>query len=128
MARIGLDTRTGGVALVVGYGVLGVALLWNASDGLATATGSLQGLLFFVVLPLLGLASGVYTYLDWPYRTPTAFVSGSYLAMVGLTLALLVTTDATTTGAGVVIFGLAVLALVASLRSAVAGFVPELTF
>ncbi len=128
MARIGLDTRTGGAALVVGYGVLGVALFWNASDGLATATGSLQGLLFFVVLPLFGLASGVYTYLDWPLRAPTAFVSGSYLAMVGLTLSLLVTTDATTTGAGVVIFGLAVLALVASLRSAVAGFVPELTF
>ncbi|MEF8900309.1 MAG: hypothetical protein V5A25_03670, partial [Halovenus sp.] len=68
------------------------------------------------------------TFLDWPFRTAAAFVSGSYLAMVGLTLALLATTDATTTGAGVAIFGLAVLALVASLRSAVAGFVPELTF
>jgi len=127
MAGIGLDNRTGGVALVVGYGLLGAVLIGNASNGFATATGSFQALLFFVVLPLFGVASGVYTFLDWPFRTPAAFVSGSYLAVVGIALASLGATSATTTGAGLALFGLAVLALVASLRSAVTAFVPEFT-
>jgi hypothetical protein len=125
MTRISLDNRTGGIALVVGYGLLIAVLFRNPTDGIATATGTVQGFLFFAVLPVSGLAGGVYTALDWPFRTTVAFVTGSYLAVVGIGLALLPAEDAiVTTVLGVLLLGLAAFALVATVRSAAASLVP----
>lgn len=125
MATKRVDHRTGGVALVVGYGLLVAVLFRNPADGLATATASVQGALFFVLLPVLGLASGVYTLLDWPLRTLAAFGTGTYLAVVGVGILLLLVGGATVTVLlGFVLFGLAVVALVGTLRSSVAAMFP----
>lgn len=125
MAGLRLDNRTGGSALVAGYLLLLVALFQDPGDGLATATATVQGLLFFVVLPVAGLAGGVYTALDWPFRTTVAFVTGSYLAVVGIGLALLPAQEPiVTTALGALLLGLAVFALVATVRSTAAKLVP----
>lgn len=128
MSTSRLDNRTGGIALAVGYIVLIGVLLWRAADGLSAATGSPGRLLFFVVLPAAGVASGAYVVLEGPLRTAVAFLSGSYLAVVGIAMALLslLSTDPETalTLAGLGLFGLAAFALVATLRSAVEGLFP----
>lgn len=128
MSTSRLDTRAGGIALAVGYVVLIGVLLWRAADGLSAATGSLGRLLFFVVLPAAGVASGAYVVLEWPLGTAVAFLSGSYLAVVGIAMALLslLSTDPETalTLAGLGLFGLAAFSLVATLRSAVEGLFP----
>jgi len=120
-----LDTRTGGIALAVGYALLLGVLFWRAADGLSAATGSPARLVFFLVLPVAGVASGVYVVLAGPLRTTVAFLSGSYLAVVGIAMALvsLLSADpeAALTLAGFGLFGLATVGLVATLRSTVGG-------
>jgi len=120
-----LDNRTGGIALAVGYVVLIGVLFWRAAGGLSAATGSVGRLVFFVLLPVAGVASGVYVAREGPLGTTVAFLSGSYLAVVGLAMALLslLSADpaAALTLAGLGLFGLATVALVATLRSAVEG-------
>jgi len=125
MSASRVDNRTGGVALAVGYVVLLVVLFWRAADGLAAATGSPGRVVFFVVLPVAGVASGAYVVLGWPLRTAVAFLSGSYLAVVGLGLALLSTGTGTALAlAGVGLFGVATFALVATLRSSLEWLLP----
>jgi hypothetical protein len=126
MARPGFDSRTGGVALIVGYAVLLLALFRNPGKGLETATATLQGGVFFVVFPVLGLASGVYLLLGREFRTVIAFCGGSYLGVVGVAMTMLPAANAVlTTVLGLFLMAVAVFALVASLRSSVATLAPE---
>lgn len=121
-----LDHRAGGLALALGYGLLLVALFRDPVAGLATATDSVQGVVFFVVLPVAGLLSGGYVYRYWPYRTVVAFLTGTYLAVAGLALLVLPTATVLTL-LGAVLFGLAVLALAAPLTAAAAALFPDLS-
>jgi hypothetical protein len=126
MTRFRLDNRTGGFSLVVGYCLLIVVLFRNPNDGVAIATETAQGFLFFVVFPVCGIASGVVLLFDWPFRTTAAILASSYLGVVGITLALLPSTNAVVmTALGLLFFGLANLALVAALRSNVETLVPD---
>jgi hypothetical protein len=111
------DHRTGGVALIVGYGLLIGVLFRSPAAGLATATASPQGVVFFLLLPILGLVSGAYVFLDPPFRTTVAFVTGSYLAVSGLGIAFL-PADYTALF-GLVLLGLGTVAVVATLRSSI---------
>jgi hypothetical protein len=84
---------------------------------LAAAT-ALQGILFFVVLPLGGLASGAYAVRRGPFSGVGLFVAGSYLAVLGLTLGFgLVSAPAALSVVGLVLAALAVVAVLASLRA-----------
>jgi MFS family permease len=121
-----LDHRAGGLALLVGYGLLIVALFRDPASGLATAIDSAQGVLFFLVLPLAGLLSGVYVVRKLPYRTAVAFLTGTYLAITGLALVLL-PSALIVTALGSVLFGLGVVALVAPLTAATAALFPQLS-
>jgi len=112
--RGGLDNRTAGSALVLGYGLLVAVLFRDPGSAIGTATATVQGVVFFLVLPGLGVASGLYAYRDSPYRTGAVFVTASYLAMVGLSLALFVVSPLVTV-AGLCLFALAAVSLVASL-------------
>jgi hypothetical protein len=126
MTRFRLDNRTGGLSLVVGYCFLVVLLFRNPSDGVAIATETIQGFLFFILFPVCGIASGVVLLFDWPFRTAVAVLASSYLGVVGIALALLPSTNAgVTTVLGLLFFALANLALVAALRSSVETLVPD---
>ncbi|MEF8782535.1 MAG: hypothetical protein V5A39_06220 [Haloarculaceae archaeon] len=115
-----LDHRTGGIALIVGYGLFIAVLFRNPTAGLAAATASAQGVVFFLLLPITGLVSGAYVFLDTPFRTTVAFLTGSYLAVSGIAIALLPADDTAITALlGLVLVGLGTLALVATLRPAV---------
>lgn len=122
-----LNHRAGGLALALGYGLLIVALFRDSASGYATATDSAQTLVFFLLLPVAGLASGAYVFLDLPLRTVVAFMTGSYLAFVGLAV-LLLSSDAPliTVALGLLFVGLAVVALVSTLSSTLSAVVPEL--
>jgi hypothetical protein len=122
-----LDNRTAGIALIIGY-LLVIALLFrNPGEGISAATARLSASVLFITLPALGVASGVYTYFDWPFHAAVAFVTASYLGANGIALALLSTTSfGMTTVAGVLVVALAVLALAGALRSTVGTFLPEL--
>lgn len=97
-----LDDRSAGIALVVGYSLLVVVLFRDPS-------------------------SGVYTVLDRPFRTITAFASGNCLAVTGIAIALLDTPDTPfVTALGVAVFALAVFAIVATVLKAVARLAPDL--
>lgn len=127
--QVSLDNRTGGVALVVGYTLLIGVLFRDPADGLAAATATPLDFLFFILLPVLGLTGGVYTFLDWPFRATVAFVTSSYLGVVGIAIALLPTASTLVTASlGVLILFLAVLSLVATLRSAISLLVPGESF
>lgn len=126
MARPGFDSRTGGSALIAGYAVLLFALFRNPAEGVATATATLQGGVFFVALPVLGIVSGVYLLLDRPFRTAVAFLGGSYLGVVGVAMTMLPAANAAlTTALGLFLMAVAVFALVTSLRSSVATLSPD---
>jgi hypothetical protein len=125
MDKIRFDHRVGGLALLVGYCLLFAVLFRNPGEGVTTATATVQGLLFVVVLPVLGLCSGVYLYLDKPFRMAVAAVGSSYLGVVGVGLAFLSTTNPVVTPLGLLFVGLATLALVAALRSSVDALVPD---
>lgn len=124
-----LDYRTGGVALVLGFLVLLAVIVGASRGGTDSVTSSPGAILTFLVPPLLGLGSGVYVYYDGPLRTVVAFLSGTYLAVAGIQLALL-RTDAHVleTTLGIAVLALAVLALVSTLRSRIARLVPEESF
>jgi hypothetical protein len=72
--------------------------------------------------------SGVFAVRALPYRTGLAFVTGSYLAVVGVALSLGPVGDATAVRLlGVVLFALAVVAIVGTLRTSLSGVFPELS-
>lgn len=129
MARDYLTDRTGGVALVVGYSLLFGVLVVSASDPVETATEGVQEAVFFILLPLLGIASGVYLLLERPLRTTPAFITASYLSMTGIGITLLESTNpVVTTGIGLILLALGVLTIVAILRSVIARSLPGQPF
>lgn len=120
MTKPSLDHRTGGVALAVGYGLLVVALFRDPANGLATATGSAQSVVFFLVLPAVGLASGVYGYVGGPLHTGVTLLTATYLAAVGVSLALFLSGGVVLALLGLALFALATVAIVGALLSALA--------
>lgn len=120
MPEFSLDHRTGGAALAVGYALLVAALFRDPASGLSTATASPQGVVFFLALPVVGLASGVYAYAGGPYRTALALVTATYLATVGVAVALFLTGGAVLVVFGGTLFALAAVALLGSLLDALA--------
>lgn len=125
MVKISFDHRTGGLALVVGYCLLFAVLFRDPADAVATATATIQGLLFVAVLPVLGLCSGVYLFLDKPFRTVVATLGSSYLGVVGIGLVFLATSNPLVTPLGLLLVGLATVALVSALRSSIDALVPD---
>jgi hypothetical protein len=113
-----IDNRSGGVALVLGYALFLAVLFRDPASGIETVTATAQGVLFFLILPSLGLASGVYAYVDGPYQTAVVFVTASYLAMVAITFALFLASRLVT-AVGVALFVLSTVALVGSFRATV---------
>lgn len=117
---IGFDRiETDGGALAVGF-VLVLGLLYrHPVRGLDAATADPGSFLYFVVLPVVGLISGVYAALDGPYSTIPVFGLGSYLGVFGLALVfgtlLSPNPVGITTGIGIALLALSVVALVASL-------------
>ncbi len=112
-----LDRRLGGRLTAVAYLLVLALLFRDPSRGLA-ATGSVQGVLFFVVLPVFGLLSGVYAAFGGPFAGVGLFLTGSYLGVIGLTLAFtLVPVSLPVSLLGVVLAGCAVAAVLASLRA-----------
>lgn|GEM_PF-6350265 len=120
MLELSLDHRTGGAALAVGYVLLVVALFRDPASGRATATESIQGVILFLVLPAVGLASGGYGYVGAPLHTGVTLLTATYLAAVGVSLALFLSGDVVLALLGLVLFGLATVAIVGSLLSALA--------
>jgi hypothetical protein len=118
--ELSLDHRTGGAALAVGYVLLVVALFRDPASGLATATGSVQGVGLFLVLPGVGLVSGVYGYLGAPLHTVVTLLTATYLAAVGVSLVLFLSGGVVLALLGLALFGLATVAIVGSLLSALA--------
>jgi hypothetical protein len=125
MTRFRLDNRIGGLSLVIGYCLLFAVLFRDPGAGVTTATETVQGLLFVVVLPVLGLFTGVYLLLDKPFRTAVAAIGSSYLGVVGIGLVFLPTSNPVVTAVGLLFLGLATLALVSALRSSVETLVPD---
>jgi hypothetical protein len=120
------DSRTGGIALVVGYSVLIVALFRNPADGLATATATVQGGVFFLALPVLGVLSGVYTTVGGPFRTAVAFLGASYLGVVGVALTLVPTENqVATTGLGLLLMAVSAFAVLANVWTSLSGVMPD---
>jgi hypothetical protein len=124
MQSLALDRRLGGRITAVGYLVVLGLLFRDPSRGLAAA-GTAQGRLFFLALPASGLLSGVYAAFDGPFGGVGLFIAGSYLAVVGLALAFaLVPVSLPVSLLGLVLFGCALTAVLASLR-ALWGYVSE---
>jgi len=79
------DVRGG--ALVVGF-VLLLTVLYAPDPGSALdrATASVGAAAYFLVLPTIGVAAGVYAYAGGPYAGGLAFAMGSYLGVFGIGL------------------------------------------
>lgn len=86
MIDLELSSKTGGVALVVGFLLVLLLLYRDPTRAVAAATGTVQSLVFLLVLPIGGLVAGVYAYVEGPYHGTLAFLAGSYLGVFGLTL------------------------------------------
>lgn len=109
----------GGTALLAGF-MLIVAVLYARTPAAAvdTATSGVGPIVYFIIVPALGLATGIYAYAGGPYRGIPLFCLGSYLGVFGVgltagTLAAASTSVALFVG-GVTLIALAVVAIVAS--------------
>lgn len=119
--RIAFDRRSGGAALLLGYLLVVGLLFWQPLRGLAAATASLQGSLYFLVLPVAGLVVGGYTLYGGPYNGVFLFAAANYLAVFGLALALgFVSIPPLVSLLGVGLVALAVVALFVSFRALLA--------
>ena len=110
----------GGAALFAGFVVvLGVLYARTPATAIDTATSGVGATVYFVVLPALGLAAGLYAYVGGPYSGIPLFCLGSYLGVfgVGLTFGTLVAASPSIPllVGGVALVALAVVAIVASL-------------
>lgn len=110
----------GGAALFAGFVVVvGVLYARSPATAIDTATSGLGAVIYFVVLPILGLAAGAYAYAGGPYSGIPLFCLGSYLGVfgVGLAFGTLVATSPSIplVIGGVTLVALAVVAIVASL-------------
>jgi hypothetical protein len=117
---IGFDRiETDGGTLVIGFVLVLAVLYRHPARGVEAATAAPASLLYFAVLPVLGLVAGVYAALDGPYSTVPVFVLGSYLGVFGLALVFGTLLSPNPVGiitwTGLVLLALAVVALVASL-------------
>lgn len=124
--RDGRDSRTmdidpheaGGAALLLGFLIVLATLYRDPASGLATATVGPGAVFYFLVLPAAGLLCGGYVLLNGPYSGVPLFVLGSYLGVFGLGLLfgslLAPGTDGLVLGVGLLLSGLATVALVAS--------------
>ena len=110
----------GSAALLVGF-VVAISALYarNPAAAIDAATSGVGATVYFVVLPALGLAGGVYAYADGPYSGVPLFCLGSYLGVFGVGLAFGTLAAASTSVllliGGVGLVALAVVAIVASL-------------
>lgn len=121
MVEFGLDGRTGGAALVVGYLLLLGLVLANPAGG-PSVTASPRALVFLLVLPVLGLVAGVYAVYGGPFGGFGLFLAASYLGLFGVSLTLgLFGAPAVVTAVGAVAFVASAVALVVSAK-AVVGF------
>lgn len=68
----------------------------------------------------MGLASGIYGYVDAPLHTGVTLLTATYLAAVGVSLALFLSGGVVLALLGLGLFGLATVAIVGSLLSALA--------
>ncbi|MBB6647640.1 hypothetical protein [Halobellus ruber] len=113
-------SHAGGAALVVGFlVVIGAMYARDPATAVDAATSGVGATVYFLILPALGLAAGVYAYAGGPYSGVPLFCLGSYLGVFGVGLAF-GTLVATSTSVrllvgGVALVGLAVVAIVASL-------------
>lgn len=81
-------SHAGGAALVGGFlVVIGVLYARDPAGAIAAATSSVGATVYFVVLPVLGLAAGRYAYISGPYSGVPLFCFGSYLGVFGVGLA-----------------------------------------
>lgn len=118
--------EVGGAALVVGFLLVALMLYRTPASGFETATANIRSVLYFLVIPLLGLFAGVYTYVGGAYGAVPLFLLGSYLGVfgVGLTFGGLLSQAPVglPVAVGVASFLLAMVALVSSLLGLVASF------
>ena len=110
----------GGAALLAGFVVVvGVLYVRNPATAIDSATSGVGATVYFVVLPALGLAAGLYAYAGGPYSGIPLFCLGSYLGVfgVGLAFGTLVAESPSVPilVGGVALVALAVAAIVASL-------------
>jgi hypothetical protein len=80
--------EAGGGALVVGYLVVLAGLYRAPSSALEAAMAGPQSVIYFIVLPVTGIAAGVYAYVHGPFSVVALFVLGCYLGFLGLALSL----------------------------------------
>jgi hypothetical protein len=121
-----LNYRFGGLALIVGYVLVLGSLLASGLLGESTITNSGRQIALFLLPPLIGICSGLYVRFEYPYRTVIGFISGSYLGITGIALTMLRTGETIVTSLlGLVVLGLATLALVGILRSSITAVLPE---
>jgi len=109
--------QTGGIAVVVGYALVFGLWFLDPAAGLAAATASLAQALLFLGFPVAGILAGIYAVFEGSFSAVGLFVVANYLATVGVTLSLLTVTSLFVTVLGVVLFGLAALAALVSLRA-----------
>ncbi len=113
-------SHAGGAALVVGFlVVIGALYARDPTAAVDTATANPAAAAYFLVLPAVGLAAGVYAYAGGPYSGVPLFCLGSYLGVFGVGLAF-GTLAAESPSVplligGVALVALAVVAIVASL-------------
>lgn len=67
--------------------MVGVLYARNPAAAIDTATSGVGAMVYFVVLPILGLSSGLYAYTGGPYGGIPLFCLGSYLGIFGVGLA-----------------------------------------
>ena len=112
--------EAGSYALTVGFLLVLAVLYRNPANGLEAATVGLQSVLYFLVLPAVGILAGVYTAVDGPYHTALLFFLGSYLGVFGLALTFggLLASDSVghSLWIGLALLPLSVTALLASLQ------------
>jgi hypothetical protein len=125
MIQLGVDRKTGGVALVAGYVALLVgisAILVQDPEARSVATGTAQGVLVLLVLPTLGLLGGGYTFRGGTWSGIVVFLSASFLAVFGIVLVF--ATGLARVLLGLALFALAVFALLGSLRTTISRITP----
>ena len=110
----------GGAALLAGFVVvIGVLYARDPAAAIDAATSGVGATVYFAVLPVLGLAAGVYAYVGGPYSGIPLFSLGSDLGVFGVGLAFGTLVAASPSLplliGGVTLVALAVVVIVASL-------------
>ena len=114
----------GGAALVGGFLlVIGVLYARNPAGAVDAATAGFGAAAYFVVLPALGVAAGIYAYVGGPYSGIPLFCLGSYLGVFGIGL-VFGTLVAESTSTPLLVGGIAagILAIVAIVVALLQGF------